>query len=369
MNRIDNSTDWLEFIENLIEKEAIRLIDEKSNEEEATRAIERGVDEVLKIAPGIYVEAMKKNAQSMLRKERRMRRAFEKRSFKRWRPAFDLLETIWRAAEESTAAFNNKHRHDAAEKNDQVFDALTRLNGRGLQVASEAIHLLRGGYADGAMSRWRTLHEILVTAMFIRNHGPDVAERYFASVDFSRLKAANQINRFADRANLQPFSSEELLQFEKRCEAWEERFGEKLNDHDWARPGFPGLVSKARITFAHLEENTGMDHWRPRYKWASQHTHAGHRDHGVGLGLTETDSDIILVGASNSGFVDPMQMISLHVCSLATILLLTRPSIDTLTITRALYELAHEVGETAIEREAETLRKHRRHFWSWRRRS
>ena len=244
----------------------------------------------------------------MLRERRRLTRGFEKRTFRRWRPAFDRLELVWRAAEETTSAFNERYRPDAAENNDYVFEALTRLNGRGLQVAAEVIQLLKGGYPEGALSRWRTLHEILVTALFIKNAEPVVAERYLASVDFTRLKAAKQLNRYADRANLQCFSDEELSKFKRRCEGWEQRFGVALDDYNWARPGIAGATENFRITFFHLEEETGLDHWRPRYKWASQHTHAGHRDPGSGLGLVEAEVDVILVGASNSGFVDPMQI-------------------------------------------------------------
>src|SRR5260370_35431821 len=55
---------------------------------------------------------------------------------------------------------------------------LIRLLVRGCQVTDEIICLLENGFADGAMARWRTLHEIAVVAAVISQHGEDIAERY-----------------------------------------------------------------------------------------------------------------------------------------------------------------------------------------------
>jgi hypothetical protein len=42
----------------------------------------------------------------------------------------------------------------------------------------EIIVLLENELADGAMARWRTLHEITTVAILIEKYGEDVAERY-----------------------------------------------------------------------------------------------------------------------------------------------------------------------------------------------
>lgn len=49
--------------------------------------------------------------------------------------------------------------------NDENFfkhDALIQMHARALQISNEILVLLKSGYADGAYSRWRTLHELTV---------------------------------------------------------------------------------------------------------------------------------------------------------------------------------------------------------------
>jgi len=55
---------------------------------------------------------------------------------------------------------------------------MLRLHIRACQVTNEIIILLENGYADGAMARWRTLHEIATVAAVIAKFGDELAERY-----------------------------------------------------------------------------------------------------------------------------------------------------------------------------------------------
>ena len=45
-------------------------------------------------------------------------------------------------------------------------------------MADEIICLLENGFADGAMARWRTLHEIAIVAIVLSKHGEDIAQGY-----------------------------------------------------------------------------------------------------------------------------------------------------------------------------------------------
>ena len=60
----------------------------------------------------------------------------------------------------------------------QFRQVLIRLLVRGCQVTDEVICLLENGFADGAMARWRTLHETAVVAAIISQGGENAAERY-----------------------------------------------------------------------------------------------------------------------------------------------------------------------------------------------
>ena len=60
-------------------------------------------------------------------------------------------------------------------KQDKVRVLLIRLV-RACQVTDEIICLLENGFADGAMARWRTLHEIAVVAVVISQHGENLCD-------------------------------------------------------------------------------------------------------------------------------------------------------------------------------------------------
>jgi hypothetical protein len=110
------------------------------------------------------------------------------------------------------------------------------------------------------------------------------------------------------------------------------------------------------MNFVGIEKAAPLDHWRPRYRWASQHTHSGHRPQMALLGLAENVEPVYLVGASNSGFTDPLQMtgISLQIATQA--MLLTAPRLDYLVVARILADLADEVGPLAMSLEEQTLK-------------
>lgn len=328
------------------------------DEEQLGRIATKTIDELTHDEPISLALELKKRSASMLRNRRKYEKGFQRRNFRRWKPAFNQIEIVWHASEEIGREFNKEFRPDAASNNDFVFEVLTRMHGRGLLVAKEAIHLLKGGFPDGALSRWRTLHEIFIVAMFVKEHGQLIAERYLASAEFTRYKSAVQLNEYADRANLSKFSPQEMEDFEQQRDSLEAKYGREMrNPYGWARPAFTSLADKKKLNFLDIEKDTALDHWRPRYKWASQHTHAGNRDLGSLLAQAESSEQIILVGESNSGFVDPLQMTALHISSLTTILLLLRPNLDTTIMAKSITLLAQEVADVAIATEQSTLEK------------
>lgn len=351
--------DWIDsyILEDLIEHATA----DAQSEEEANHAAKEALRKVIDAATPELAETLLADSKKVLRKKRIEDRQFEKRNSDRWRNGFARIELVWCIAADAGSSFNQTYRPEAIQTNDCVFEALTRLHGRGLLVAREAIHLMKGGYAEGALSRWRTLHEILVVAMFIRAHGSEIAERYLLSAHFRSLEAARQLNQFAERANLKPFSIEELNGFESICSRIATQFGKEMYaEFGWAKPALPLRTEKWKPRFEDLEASLDLDHWRPRYKWASQHNHAGNRYPHASLGMVESVSDVILVGPSNSGMTDPLQMVAAHVSSLTASLLLTREKAETIFLISVLQYLASDIGYLAIEEEKVSLQKARR---------
>lgn len=139
------------------------------------------------------------NAPAMLQERRKDGQEFEVRNFNRWQEAFDALETMTEIAGEVGEACDREGRALAQSESNYRFEALSQLFPRALLVTREIIHLLNGGFPDAALSRWRSLHELTVTAMFISRNDGVIALRYLASFDFHAKRAAKQYNQHAQR--------------------------------------------------------------------------------------------------------------------------------------------------------------------------
>lgn len=320
-------------------------------------ATEKAVQSTLAALFDVIPGALESSSAKIVQTGRKLQLGFEQRCYRRWRKAFELYAVICGVA----AEIGEKHAHEklrASESDpDYIFGALSHLHPRMLLVASEIDALLRTGFPDGALARWRTMHEITVVAMFIAQNDQDTAKRYLASFEFNAHRAAVQFNDYADRANLTPFSAEEIGAMKSACEALEKELGRAIGrDYDWAKEA----VHKARPELFDLEKATGLDHWRPRYRWASQHTHAGHRPPDKLLGMSEAKKPLNLIGSSNSGFVDPFSMaaISISVCCAA--FFARRPTIDSVVAMKSIGVLSERLGHLAFQLETDTLESHQK---------
>jgi hypothetical protein len=208
--------------------------------------------------------------------------------------------------------------------------------------------LLRGGFADGALTRWRSLHEIAVVAMFIVKHGHKAAFPYRMSVWFQGLKRAIDYNKHADRGGHEPIGADDLAQINALRDEAEKKLGRVLSD-DWDWAAETG-IKKGRLTFADLEKDVDMEHWRPRYRWACQHTHAGFTHPTKLLGMSEAKEMVFQVGGSNSGLADPIHMTAISLMQMtATFLSTSKSNFDRLMYIKAIKLLVDEVGEAAVK--------------------
>ena len=251
------------------------------------------------------LQGYKQKAPILLADFREMDTGFESRNYKRWATSFDHLEMVWTIAQELGEMHGKEIKAENGNKNNEIMAALAHIFPRALLVAREIICLLKGGFPDGALTRWRSLHELAVTAKYIRNHEKSAVVSYLMSFHFSSRRAAHQMNEFANVNNMNRFSKEELGELDAKCSMAEEIIGQKIkNDKDGEWP----KILQNRRNFADIEKDVGMDHYRPLYKWASTHTHANHHPMEDLLGQTDSSGQAHLVGQSNSGLVVPFQL-------------------------------------------------------------
>lgn len=299
------------------------------------KQIERIASATVKSAGRLYYRSLIKSAPPMLGERRKQQAGFESRNLRRWRKAFDLLETIWVCCEEMGSAFNGHHRPQAVQEQDHVFEAMTYLHAKALLVTSEIICLLRGGFADGALTRWRTLYENNVIATLIRQEGQELAFRYVAH---SRVQA--WLRAVAESDNLQ----DEDAGLQKQAEFAIANFGEEMKfRHGWASK----LVGKKKPTFKDIAAKCGQEAEGGVYEYASQHIHFNHRMFDELLETCESEQNVLLVGPSNSGMVGPLTAAAISMVEATFLLLLHKPNLDRLALLDSVWRMAKRMNKLA----------------------
>jgi hypothetical protein len=141
------------------------------------------------------------------RQERRREKdlaKFRNRLEERWHSPLSRLRQLIVVVTETGEGINHRLRSQAASA-PFTHEVQTRLHARACQIANEVLALLTSGFADGAMARWRTLHEVAVTSMFI---GKDdvLAERYRLHEVTESLRAARLHMKHAERLGIEPLT-------------------------------------------------------------------------------------------------------------------------------------------------------------------
>jgi len=224
-----------------------------------------------------------KEAGSHARSLSRFRLGFEKRLREVWGEPLEVYDCVQSFAAELGERANKRWRPIAAKDNDFIFEALTRLHGRACLTASEVGALLRTGHATGANARWRTLHEIAVTATFISEQGQEVAERYLLHDAVACYKAGLQLRDHSERLG-EEVDREEMARLKEATSELVKRFGTSFRG-DWGWSA--AALGKDRVTFADIAKKTDMSDWGPYVRMASHGIHAGPRGGYVDIGLPD----------------------------------------------------------------------------------
>jgi hypothetical protein len=162
-----------------------------------------------KIADDIIV-SLKENSQETLKLNRDNADGLVNRNIERWKNGFDAIEVLISVCIEAGSEFNSTNRELAVQEQNVQFDLVVRLHARACHISSEILWLLKGGFADAAQARWRALHEVVVTALFLLDHGNELSIRYFEHEVIESYKAMVQYNKYEPRLNVERFSEEEL---------------------------------------------------------------------------------------------------------------------------------------------------------------
>ena len=273
---------------------------------------------------------------------RQTRARFEEALSEYWGEPLDLLELFIQAVTEAQMGFIQSFHDDAVASKDEVHNALTRLLGRGCLVARAILTLLRGGCADDAHARWRSLHEIAVTAAIISANGQELAERYMLHAAIERYKLASELQKFESFTGINTIPPEDFEKPRAERDHLVERFGKSFkNDFGWAACLFGGRAP----TMRDIEERVGFGHLRMLYRLSSHNVHANAQGTIYKLGLNLYDGEAHLVAPSMMGLGIAGQSTPMSLCLIALALLSTKPTEDNQVAMGVLEHLAKEAGK------------------------
>ncbi|MDR7664674.1 DUF5677 domain-containing protein [Methanosarcina sp. Z-7115] len=294
-----------------------------------------------------FHEEIINNASDTLRENYEEIENFKKRVNNFWKKPLDLLDLLLIYSRQMGSKFNKEMRTPAEKENDYVFLALTRLHAKACLVSQEIAILMKHGYASGAHARWRSLHEIAVTALFIKEHGNEVAERYLNYRYIESYYAMRQYKVHAKKLNYEPLEEEEEENTTSVKNFFVEKYGSSFeNPYGWASKE----LNKPRPTFADIEKSVGVDHMRPYYKMASNAVHADSKGTFFNIGLSESDKEkILLAGSSDSGLADPGSGTAVSMNLINSTLITSRPNAENLILLQATSILVNEIDEAFFE--------------------
>ena len=276
-----------------------------------------------------------------------------------WGYSIDLLQALTAISLESGESYY-KENVKIKSNNNCTYEVLFRLHAKACQISSEIVALLRAGFADGALARWRTLHEISIVSFFISEHGNDLAERYLDYQIIDSYKAALQFQVYAEKIDHKKMSDSRIAEFLTEVKVLDEKYGThyKKGSYGWAAEA----LKIVKPTFRDIEESISLDHLRPYYKMASYNVHASSKGLYFNLGLNN-DDNTLLAGPSNLGFVDPCIFTALSLYQITSNLLLNEvdevANMDVIVVNKVMLELKKLIEKEVGDAEESILSQER----------
>jgi hypothetical protein len=324
-----------------------RKVQVKFTPEEIEQSADKFSDFIKEKLPDIVLNATEEFSKKVLadlkrkwpaesRRQRKQGTGFGKRLYLRWGSSIELLKMLLTISREFGARTNEELRessHSCGQRH--LIEALTRSHARACQVTDEIICLVSGGFSDGAMARWRTLHEIAVVASFLAEHGEDAAERYILHQVVESKRATDEYERCRARLGYAPLDQKEIEELKNSFDMLKSRFGKSFTgQYGWASHH----LKQTEPTFRDIERAARIDHLRSHYKMASHPVHANSKGIFFKLGLLN-ETPILLAGPSNAGLFDPIQGAALSLIQVTSSLLTLQTSFDNIAALKMMLQL------------------------------
>lgn len=218
-----------------------------------------------------------------------------------WGKGLGYLRMLLTCCREIGADTAKRHRKAKSKQHRFRRWVLVRLHARACQVTDEIIALMENGFADGAMARWRTLHEISVVAALISEGDEDLAERYIVHDAVEVKRQADDYDETHVPLGFAPIAKQRRRAIDREFDDAIARFGATFaHPYGWASKH----LRLKKPTFKDLQVAAGRGGMNSYYKMASFNVHAGARNLFFNLS-SMGDQEVVLAGRSNAGLADP----------------------------------------------------------------
>jgi len=284
---------------------------------------------------------------------------FRDRLQRRWEKPLGQLSMLLTMVREWCQQIQVRSQSQPKTKGHKTRDLTIRMLVRGCQVADEVLCLLQNGFADGAMARWRTLHEIAVVAAILLQYGDEITERYLEHQYVESKRALEKYNACAPSLGYRAMSAAQQKKIQKQYERVIATYGKSFkSDYGWAAHH----LAKDRPTFADLEVAAGRGEMRSHYQMGNDNIHTGIKSMYVRLGLIGGYGGL-LSGRSNAGLTEPGQNTAHTLTQLAVLVCGSQPTFDDNVVSMMLCALRDEIPKSfaridaRIEAEEKEIRR------------
>jgi hypothetical protein len=224
-------------------------------------------------------------------------------------------------------------------------------------VSSYIICLLENGFADGAMARWRTLHEIGVVAAVISQHGKGIVERYVAHEAVESKRAMDTYMKCYRQLGYKPIPERRRKKIIAAYDAVIAQYGPTFGgNYGWAA----AHLKKKRPTLADLEVQAGRAEMRAHYQMGNDNVHAGIKSMYIRLGLLGDYNAHLLAGRSNAGLMEPGQNAANTLTQIAVIVCLSK-KLDDLVVGQMMERLRGEIPRAFYRTDKKLRRDDQKH--------
>ena len=247
------------------------------------------------------IELMQSNETDNINQLNQEYEGFNKRNYLRCKKGFDKLEMLRQISIEAGMEFQKEFLKYPEYENDPLLGVLMRQHANACRITGEIIHLLKGGYSDGAIARWRTLFEIAVTSLVLNRHGKESAEDYIKHGTLKSIEGMEEYQKTAKEMKVEPYSKEEMdLAIELKKEL------KKEIDYSWTLKYTKfGKMEK-------LREYVGLEKWSHYYMLASKNIHADFHEMNSLMAMSEAKENMLLLGQSYSGMTEPAHITAIQ---------------------------------------------------------